>query len=282
MSRIRTIKPELPGDERVGKVSRDARLLWVMCFTLADDEGRFRAHPALLAGSCFPYDGLTPDEVTGWMNELVVAGLLDRYESDGQLYACIPNWSKHQRIDHPTPSKLPAPPEVEILGLPEYDSEKIAKSSRGLAKDRASRASSPIPSIPIPSIPGPRTPRSRARRAGSAEVELVFEAWKEAVGKNGATKLTADRERKIKARLAEGFPVEDLLDAVRGVVKSAWHVEHSQTELTLVLRDGTHLERFRDIGRGLVVTGHGWAEGVNAQIERGLQMVREEKKRVAG
>jgi len=45
MARIRTIKPEFPHSESMGRVSRDARLLFVMLFTIVDDEGRARRHP---------------------------------------------------------------------------------------------------------------------------------------------------------------------------------------------------------------------------------------------
>ena len=43
MARIRTIKPDFPHSESMGRVSRDARLLFVMLFTIVDDEGRARA-----------------------------------------------------------------------------------------------------------------------------------------------------------------------------------------------------------------------------------------------
>jgi hypothetical protein len=37
MPRIRSVKPDLPQDERVGRVSREDRLCWLLCFTVADD-----------------------------------------------------------------------------------------------------------------------------------------------------------------------------------------------------------------------------------------------------
>ena len=80
--------------------------------------------------------------------------------------------------------------------------------------------------------------------------EAVFSAWKDAGGLNGRAKLTEDRRRKIRARLRE-FPVGDVVDAAAGIWDSAWHVEQGQTDLALALRDGAHLERFRDTHRGL-------------------------------
>jgi hypothetical protein len=54
--RIRTIKPEMWADEKVGQLSRDARLLFVGLITMADDEGRLRGCPAAILGHVFPYD----------------------------------------------------------------------------------------------------------------------------------------------------------------------------------------------------------------------------------
>jgi hypothetical protein len=98
-----------------------------MCFTVADDEGRFRAAPALVASQCFPYDRLPLAKVTSWLEELARAGLLVRYQAGGQDYAAIPGWTKHQKIDHPSPSQLPPPPIRE-------DSRGLASDSRGLTE----------------------------------------------------------------------------------------------------------------------------------------------------
>lgn len=107
--RIRTFKPEAWQDERVGGVSRDARLLWVVLITLADDEGRFRALPSLILGHGFPYDTDAPRKIDGWLSELDAAGLVRFYEFDGVPYGVFPKWTDHQRINRPAHSVLPAP-----------------------------------------------------------------------------------------------------------------------------------------------------------------------------
>ena len=48
MPRIRTIKPEFPQSETVGRLTREARLLFLQLFTLVDDAGRARAAPGCL------------------------------------------------------------------------------------------------------------------------------------------------------------------------------------------------------------------------------------------
>lgn len=107
MARIRTIKPEFPQSESIGRLSRDARLLFILLWTVADDEGRCRAASRMLASLLYPYDDDAPGLMDGWLNELEANGRIVRYEVDGSTYLEIRNWKEHQRIDKPTASKLP-------------------------------------------------------------------------------------------------------------------------------------------------------------------------------
>ena len=107
MPRIRTIKPETPHSESLSRCSRDARLCFVMMWTLADDAGRIRGASRLLASLLFPYDKDAPDLIDGWLDELERAGSVRRYVVDGKQYFDIPEWLTHQKIDRPTKSSLP-------------------------------------------------------------------------------------------------------------------------------------------------------------------------------
>jgi hypothetical protein len=109
MARIRTIKPEITQSESLGKVCRDSRLLFILMITLADDAGRLRGHPLFLARVLFPFDCTSEQQIIDWLEELENAGSITRYEVDGNSYAQLNNWLRHQRIDRPTPSRLPGP-----------------------------------------------------------------------------------------------------------------------------------------------------------------------------
>lgn len=108
--RIRTVKPEAWQDEKVGKVSRDGRLLFVVLITLADDEGRFRLLPSLILGHGYPYDSDAGRKLKGWLSELESVGLVVLYESEGVEYGALPSWQRHQRINRSADSILPPPP----------------------------------------------------------------------------------------------------------------------------------------------------------------------------
>lgn len=106
--RIRTLKPYMWEDEKIGQVTRDARLLFIGLITMADDAGRFRAVPTVIVGHVFPYDRDALRKVDKWLDELDAVGLIQLY---GDVYGCILGWEKHQRISHRTPSLLPNPSE---------------------------------------------------------------------------------------------------------------------------------------------------------------------------
>lgn len=108
--RIRTIKPEMWADEKVGQLSRDARLLFVALITMADDQGRLRALPPAIIGHAYPYDTDAARKLDGWLNELGACGLVEFYTHGGVLYASLPGFVKHQVINKSKPSELPVPP----------------------------------------------------------------------------------------------------------------------------------------------------------------------------
>jgi hypothetical protein len=107
MARIRSIKPEFPQSESIGRLSRDGRLLFIQLWTLVDDEGRARAASRMLASLLYPYDDDAPALIGGWLSELEDADLIRRYEVSGTTYLEIVNWLKHQKIDRPSASRIP-------------------------------------------------------------------------------------------------------------------------------------------------------------------------------
>lgn len=108
--RIRTIKPEIWADEGVGHLDPWERLLFVGLITMADDEGRLRALPSAISGHVFPYDKrVTPQRLRRWLGRLDERQLIVFYEADGVPYVQIRGWEKHQKVNRPVRSALPAP-----------------------------------------------------------------------------------------------------------------------------------------------------------------------------
>ncbi|MBF8177676.1 hypothetical protein [Herminiimonas contaminans] len=158
MARIRSIKPELPQSESMGNISRDARLTFILLWTLSDDEGRLRGNSRMLASLLFPYDDDVPSLIDGWMNELENEGCVTRYKIDGQSFVQIRNWLIHQKIDKPSKSKIPAFVDSSIVlsnplevsseeGIKDQGKDQEGKGTPPAAAPKSSRKS---PNTPLP------------------------------------------------------------------------------------------------------------------------------------
>ncbi len=141
MPRIRTIKPEFPQSESMGRVSRDARLTFVLLWTLADDAGRLRGNSRMLASLLFPYDDDAKSRIDDWLLELEREHCVQRYTVDGDAYLQVTNWDQHQRIDRPTPSKIPKFDEhARALASPREDSALDLGRDQGRDQGREGKA----------------------------------------------------------------------------------------------------------------------------------------------
>ena len=131
MARKRIIDPTFWEDEEIGlKWPPLARLFYIGLWNFADDEGRIKAHPALLKSQIFPYERKVDIEKL----KKIVSSKVQWYEVSGSQYGFVRNFLKHQRIDRPTPSKLPAPPPFDEPSsnpqrdvLPNISKEKLSK-----------------------------------------------------------------------------------------------------------------------------------------------------------
>jgi hypothetical protein len=131
MARIRSIKPEFPQSESMGRVSRDARLLFILLWTIADDSGRTRAASRMLASLLFPYDDDARLLIDEWLAELDAAGCIVRYEVQGQRYLEICNWLKHQRIDKPSKPQHPSPREGSRVFAESSETFLVGREGKG-------------------------------------------------------------------------------------------------------------------------------------------------------
>ncbi|MFD6248207.1 hypothetical protein [Streptomyces roseolus] len=112
MARIRTIKPEAFESEDLAAVGVTAMVTFFGLLTQADDSGRFRDHPAIIAGRLWALRAdHTPAHVAIDLEQLAEAGLICRYSGcDGNAYLHVVTWEKHQKIDRPSASRRPRCP----------------------------------------------------------------------------------------------------------------------------------------------------------------------------
>lgn len=186
MARIRTIKPEFPQSESIGKLSRDARLLFIQIWTIVDDSGRSRASSRLLASLLYPYDEDAPSLIGGWIEELDREQCIVRYKINNQYYLQVLNWNKHQKIDKPTPSKIPPFVESSRVLAESSPSPRGGIGLEGKGRERKEEDTCASYSTDIPEVsdeeahaPIPE-PVQEEREPGSYP-QAVFAAW-EALG----------------------------------------------------------------------------------------------------
>jgi hypothetical protein len=112
MARIRTIKPEFWQDEKLSLLDPLSRLVFLGLISMADDQGRLVDNLKLLDGQLFPN---TDDSCREPLDTLVRVGRVLRYRAkSGQAVLQIANWSKHQKVDHPSRALLPGPEEAVL------------------------------------------------------------------------------------------------------------------------------------------------------------------------
>lgn len=113
MARIRTIKPETFTSQTLAQVSLAAERTFIGLWTQADDEGRLKDQPNALNGALWSErenDNHTAADMRKDLADLAGVGLLCRYTAAGREFMHLPTFLEHQRINRPTPSKIPPCP----------------------------------------------------------------------------------------------------------------------------------------------------------------------------
>jgi hypothetical protein len=217
--RIRTIKPESWQDENLGgRVGRDARLLFWVLVSLADDDGRFRALPSLIVGHGYPYDDDALTLLPRWLDELAGAGLVVLYAVDGMRYGALPGFTEHQRIDRPSPSDLPTPPARTVddestngrgsvvrvsEGIKDHDQEGIGSTPRASAR-RERAQQQPVDHDSLPDdFPATLAPAVEAVLQTLVRVAAAKGAY--VVSRAAIARVIASRPAKLHERAAADF-----------------------------------------------------------------------------
>jgi len=130
MARKRMIDPSFWEDENIGKLSRDARLLYIGLFSNADDYGRIRANAAYLRSTIFMYDDLTLNDVLALRNELVQAmKSVVLYTIDGNDYIELLKWDTYQKQQKDRIQESQIPPRTQENSEVLADAKQVLSTS---------------------------------------------------------------------------------------------------------------------------------------------------------
>jgi len=139
--RIRTIKPELWTNPKIGRLKREERLLFIGLLNLADDQGVVLNNASFIKSQLFAYDkDLRETSVEAWLNSLCNARLIVPFEYRTEGYYIIRTFEKHQVINRPSKPKFP----IELINnilenysenthgvLTEHSSPELGREGKG-------------------------------------------------------------------------------------------------------------------------------------------------------
>lgn len=225
MARIRSVKPEYWADEDMAALVRDARLLYIGLWNIADEHGRLRGDPRWIKGQLFAYDDdLDAHEVDVLLDSLAKAGKLVRYRVDGRRYAFLPKLATHQRLEpEKVPSKLPDPADADPDIAPDQPTQFRADESARNSDESTPREEDHALLYVAGSMEhGACIPREPAVRVGTQtnerdDVELICRHLADRIEANGSKRPAITAKWRTEARLLidrDARPVDKILKAI--------------------------------------------------------------------
>lgn len=251
MARIRNIKPGAFLDADLCDLSPLHRWLFAGLWCQADREGRLWDKPRELKVKVLPYDDCNIDAL---LDDLAVAGFIIRYEVQGVRYIQVCKFVEHQRFHKDEkPLGLPAPTEPVAANTnsapPQHGADTVSAalvSESGSLNLEAGKLSSnnDEPSRSAPDLV--QNPPSPQEQPDQEAVAKVMSHYREAMKAQGIdARDTRKRRKLIRARLNDGHPVEELLDAINGLTWSDFHLKGGYTDLEYAIRDAGQIDQMK-------------------------------------
>ena len=106
----RLIYPDAALSESLAGCSIGAQLLFDRLIATADDQGRHRGGAGSVWAETFPrMRKIRESDVSKWLDELDGAGMIIRYQDDGEDLIQLRSWWNWQRLEWARPSRWAAP-----------------------------------------------------------------------------------------------------------------------------------------------------------------------------
>ena len=223
--------------KKLARVSDSAERLYWRVYMASDNYGT-------MAGDAWDVQAAATAVISGWgeaktaknLDELANAGLLARWtDEDGETWIHVVGHDRHQSSEYLRKRgvrKTPKPPSSvgNLRGEPKAgQGQTMPEDSRppiSISNSNTTNQEDPKGSMSDAERPTPPKPQKQSRH--STDVQAVWEHWLKACGhlqlaEPGRAKLTKGRASHIRARLSEGYSVDDLIRSISGFAKSSWH-----------------------------------------------------------
>jgi hypothetical protein len=232
MARNRMIKPKFWDDTKIGRLTRDARLLYIGLWNFSDDIGVVIGDSIWLKSKIFPYDQIQIHQFEKWMNELVINGFICLLSYKGERFIYLPNFTRHQVINKPN---------YEDLNIPKCLIDKAKDNFHLLFTEQSRNATVLFTEQYVTKIEGEREeeyspynpPQGEASPPESNEDEKInYNALMDTFNKMfegklpKVTAMTDKRRKAVKARASE-HGKEAIMAVFNSVSQSAFLLGHN-------------------------------------------------------
>lgn len=121
MARKRMLSPDFFSSKPVNNLSLDAMLTFAGLWVYLDDYGRGEDDADLIKSTVWPRRRtVTEKKVRAHLDAIEKQSLICRYVVADCPLIHIPSWSEHQKISHPTDSRIPPCPSHERAVYEEF------------------------------------------------------------------------------------------------------------------------------------------------------------------
>lgn len=251
MARARNIKPAFFDNDELADNDPLGRLLFIGLWTLADCNGNLEWRAKRIKKQILAYDDCCIESLAINLDK---SGFV-RFYSDGEkMYLNVINFEKHQNPHKNEKSKGSEIPDYCDEYRQVVDLNKLAINhdlSRGEPEDSSSNPADSLNLIPdsLNLIPDSRKEAKPSSAKANNELLEIFNYWKDVMKKSNSAILNAKRSKAVKARLKEGYSVEQIKQAIEGCAMTPHNMGQNQNgkkydDLELICRDGVQVERF--------------------------------------
>lgn len=220
--------------QRINRLSLSAEAWFWRVYLAADDFGNFRADPELCKAGTAGLRKVTAKQVSSWLREMRDVGLIEFYTGKAgepllhilDFVETQPAGKNGKRI-----KKFPLPGESSAIQVNPVSSSATHNHNHNHNQDQNENDN--------------QTDLSRSR---AAQVRCVFEFWQEHLN-HPKSALDSKRERVITQRLKDGYSVDDLKTAIRGLRLTPYNMGQNDRrqvydDIELICRDAAHVDRF--------------------------------------
>lgn len=140
MARKRMIHPDFFTSATMNALTVQQMLTFAGIWCWADDFGRGEDDESLVKAAVWPRrKAITDTKVRADLDALIAHGVLCGYEVAGERLVHVVNWQEHQKVSHPTKSKLAPCPTHEPDEWEKFTSGDFPAMSRFRSDSRISR-----------------------------------------------------------------------------------------------------------------------------------------------